>query len=364
MRKFLQRILSRPVIWMANKFSSNPDKQKVFKALSALHLEIETNPGKRGLIMNLDANNQRYIVLSDQHKGAKNDSDMFALAEKNYLTALDYYYQNNFYYINLGDCEELWENTLSAVKKSNTASFGKEKIFATENRFCKIFGNHDLYWDNDPFASLQLQSIYNQKIKIYEGAILQTEYNNNSLQVFVTHGHQGDLQSDGSWFSKWFVANIWEPLQSYLHVNPNTPAYNSQLKTLHNTFMYEWSSQQQNILLITGHTHQPVFKSLTELEILYNKLNIATQQKNEAVIKDIESRITVRRRKGDILPDYSAIKPVYFNSGCCCFNDGDISGIEIADGKIRLIKWEYDEKNNSNRIVLEEAELEGLITFN
>ena len=31
--------------------------------------------------------------------------------------------------------------------------------------------------------------------------------------------------------------------------------------------------------------------------------------------------------------------PVYFNTGCCRFDDGDITGIEIDNGKIRLIKW-------------------------
>jgi hypothetical protein len=49
-------------------------------------------------------------------------------------------------------------------------------------------------------------------------------------------------------------------------------------------------------------------------------------------------------------------KPTYFNSGCCCFNDGDITGIEIADGFIRLIKWETAEKE-SKRKVLEESPL-------
>jgi hypothetical protein len=38
------------------------------------------------------------------------------------------------------------------------------------------------------------------------------------------------------------------------------------LKTEHNNIMYEWSSHQQNLLLITGLTHQPIFESLTYLE--------------------------------------------------------------------------------------------------
>ena len=35
------------------------------------------------------------------------------------------------------------------------------------------------------------------------------------------------------------------------------------------------------MLLITGHTHQPVFKSLTHLEKLYKEFQLAEKEKNE-----------------------------------------------------------------------------------
>lgn len=360
MRKFFQRILTRPVIWAANKFSSNPDRERIFKALTELHESIETNPGKKGTVLHIDETHPRFVILSDQHKGAKNDADDFAFSEKNYLAALDYYYQNNFYFINLGDGEELWENNIAAVKKHNKPSFEKEKLFLQQKRFTKIFGNHDLYWDNDPLASFQLQSIYGEKISTCEGIILKTLVNDKPLKIFCTHGHQGDLQSDGNWFSKFFVANIWEPLQAYLKINPNTPAYNVQLKSLHNTMMYEWSSNQKNIILITGHTHQPVFESLTLLERLYLHLEIAKQKNDTAAMKEIESHITVRLEMGEAGMDFTKFKPGYFNSGCCCFSDGDITGIEIEDGKIRLVKWEYA-NDTCVRVVLEESELKDII---
>ncbi len=360
MRKLFQKLFTKPVIWAANKFSSKPDKERIFTALTDLHENIKEKPGKKGLVVDLKDINQRVVILSDQHKGTKNDADDFALAEKNYLAALDYYYQNGFYYVNLGDSEELWENTIFGVKKHNTASFEKEKLFLQQKRFTKIFGNHDLYWDNDPLAGLELQSIYGEKIPIYEGIIITAAINNQTLEIYCTHGHQGDLQSDGNWFSKWFVANVWEPLQAYLKINPNTPAYNVQLKTLHNSLMYAWSSVQKNTILITGHTHQPVFESLTLLERLYDRLEIAKQKNDMAAVKEIESHITVRQNKGDAATDFTKFKPGYFNSGCCCFNDGDITGIEIEDGKIRLIKWEYD-NDISTRKVLEESELAGVM---
>lgn len=35
-------------------------------------------------------------------------------------------------------------------------------------------------------------------------------------------------------------------------------------------------------------------------------------------------------------------KPCYFNTGCCCYLDGDITGLELADGEIRLVRWPDD----------------------
>ncbi len=53
------------------------------------------------------------------------------------------------------------------------------------------------------------------------------------------------------------------------------------------------------------------------------------------------------------------MRPYYFNTGCCCYSDGDITGIEIAEDMIRLIKWK---KNGavSVREVLEEMKLSDL----
>ena len=363
MSSLLQKLFRKPVIRLAEKYSSRPDKQRVFESLTKLHTEISNGDEKKGLVIPFYVTKQKVIIFSDEHKGAKNKADDFATCETNYITALDYYFQQGFYFINLGDGEELWENNIFAVKKHNQLSFEKEKLFQQQKRFIKIFGNHDLFWANDPTAALQLQSIYGEKVSIYEGCILTTTINDRAFEIYLTHGHQGDLQSDGNWFSKFFVSNVWGPIQGLLNINPNTPAYNDQLKSLHNTIMYEWSSVEKNVLLITGHTHQPVFMSLTHLERLYTKLADAQKNKDDAVIKSIEEEIKKAQPKNETPPDFSKIIPSYFNSGCCCFDDSDITGIEIADGYIRLIKWNSKD-SNPKRFVLEEiklAELEDLL---
>jgi predicted phosphodiesterase len=359
MRKALKKLLLPLVTWLSNKYASKPNKERIHKALSELQQHIISNPGKKGPIIPFDSSHS-FVVFSDQHKGAKNGADDFAYAEKNYLTALDYYHHAGFHLINLGDSEELWENMLASVKKHNEPSFEKERLFIAQKAFIKVFGNHDLNWDNDPLAQLQIEGIFGEKIPIYEGVLLHTTVNNKALQIFLTHGHQGDEMSDGNALSKWFVANVWAPLQSFLDIHPNTPAYDDNLKTEHNRLMYEWSAQQPNVLLITGHTHQPVFESLTHLERLYKKLSIARQIKDEKEVKQLEEQIKQRRRTGETIPDFTAYQPCYFNTGCCCFGDGDITGIEITKGMIRLVKWEY-EGEVSKRILLEEMSLDNLI---
>ena len=190
--------------------------------------------------------------------------------------------------------------------------------------------------------------------------MLQTKISGKLLNILCTHGHQGDLQSDGNWFSKFFISKIWAPLQAYLRINPNTPAYDKELKTQHNSIMYEWSSQQQNLLLITGHTHQPVFESLTHIERLEREKQKALYAHNPSWAKALEEQIQWRSIESEVSPDYMHLKPTYFNTGCCCYTDGDITGIEIAHGSIRLIKWKRTGES-SVRHILEETKLEALI---
>lgn len=361
MRRFIQSILTKPVARLANRFSSKPNLQRVHEALTKLYAHTLEHSGKKGLLLPMNADTDRFIIFSDQHKGAKNGSDDFMMAEPNYLAALDHYYLSGFHFISLGDSEELWENTVWPIKAKNKTTTAAEKKFLAEKRFTKVYGNHDIFWNNDPFASLHLLSMYKEAVKIYEGVVLQTTISNTKLDIFLTHGHQGDGQSDGNAFSAWFVSRVWAPLQSYLNLNPNTPATNQALKSVHNRFMYEWSKQEKNPVLITGHTHQPVFASLTHLERLYKQLIHAREQADNATSEKLNKEIRFRQEEYDYVnSNYIQMKPFYFNTGCCCYSDGDITGIEIADGMIRLIKWKKKD-NSSIREVLEEMKLSDLL---
>ena len=391
MRRVVQIILLKPILWFSRKFTSRPERHRIFKALSELFRNIKEEPGKKGVILDL-RENSRIIIFSDHHRGAKNGADDFMKAETAYLAALDHYFENKFQYISLGDSEELWENTLNQVRKKNTITFESEKRFILKDRFFKVFGNHDLFWDNSLVASQLLKAIYGKKLRVFEGIVLEKDNKehqfttgdrqkkriknpflflqkkkaandetlpiaNCPLTIFLTHGHQGDASSDGNWFSKFFVANIWAPLQSYLRINFNTPAYDEDLKTTHNLIMYEWSAKYNNLVLITGHTHQPVFESLTHPEKLYKQLGDAIKANLQDEIQKIELEIKRRGRDYKTTPaQYLTMKPSYFNSGCCCYRDGDITGIEITYEKISLVKWNI----HKERVVLDETTLDRL----
>src|SRR5947199_2500561 len=126
---WLRKLLFKPVIWFSNKYTSAPDRNRVYSELSDLLDCIIKEQKKKGPIINFDPSTDKFIIFSDQHKGAKNGADDFMLCEPNYLAALDYYFIQQYFFISNGDCEELWKNTLTAVKKAQKPAFEKEKEF-------------------------------------------------------------------------------------------------------------------------------------------------------------------------------------------------------------------------------------------
>lgn len=77
------------------------------------------------------------------------------------------------------------------------------------------------------------------------------------------------------------------------------------------------------------------------------------QVKNK--VKEIKEREYKYPSGGDSIKT----EPCYFNTGCCRFRDGDITGIELAEGKIRLIRWGKGVDDPKWRI-LEEASLDSI----
>ncbi|MCY7292637.1 MAG: metallophosphoesterase [Ferruginibacter sp.] len=323
MRHFWLYFLKRPLRWIANNFSAAPKKEVVFKSLSDLLADSEKESEERIIILEADVVNAKFISFSDQHKGDICLADDFKNNDTNYVAALKYYNENNFSFIALGDTEELWKFTPQQILQANENSLAAEAAFQPERLF-KTFGNHDIIWKNKLDLLFNLKKYFTMPLVVYEGMVIKLKTATSALRIFLTHGHQGDIMSDNNGFSTWIIAHLWMPLQRYLQINVNTPSSDYSLRNKHNIMMSEWSGAQKNLLLITGHTHVPVFASGK----YFNHPSNNIPGKKQALLK-----------------------PSYFNTGCCCFDDGDITGIEISDGFIRLIKW-YDEENGCKRKVL------------
>jgi UDP-2,3-diacylglucosamine pyrophosphatase LpxH len=354
----MKKLLRSLIIRLARRFASKPDKKLVFESLSQLYKQIEAGKKEKGLVLTYDYNNASIIIFSDQHKGGGDGSDDFMLSETCYLAALRYYYEKGFTLINLGDCEELWESKPSVVVEKHRSALLEEALFLQQQRYYRIFGNHDLEWNYQIPRDQFLKPLFGKELKVYEGLVLKMKYKDADETIFLAHGHQGDKVSDGNAFSKWFVAAIWTPVQRWLNIRLDTVSDSFDLVDRHNVVMYEWSQQYKKMLLISGHTHKPVFASMDHIDRLTKQLEKAISQGDEAKIKALQEGL--EKRKAEYAGKEfvkTMLSPSYFNTGCCCFGDGDITGIEIGEGLIRLVKWElHGEK--VNRLVLEEAQLE------
>ena len=357
MKKLLRWLFRKPVIWLAERLSSSAREKDVFVSLSKLQEDILEGKTGKGIVVPFELSSARFIIFSDQHKGGKDLADDFRLAEENYMKALQHYYQEGFTMISLGDSEELWENTPKTVIEKNRLTLLEEAKFLQQDRYFRVYGNHDLEWSYAFQQNLYLKPIFGEKLEIYEGILLKTNYNSDEYSIFLTHGHQGDKRSDGNPFSTWVVAAIWTPIQRYLDITINTTADSFDLVDRHNIIMYEWSATQRNQLFISGHTHKPVFASLDHIDRLSKQLEKATLTGDQEMVQAIRASLEKRKLEyaGKSLVKTMA-RPSYFNSGCCCFGDGDITGIEIADGFIRLIKWDVT-NDGYHRVVLEESPL-------
>jgi hypothetical protein len=125
--------------------------------------------------------------------------------------------------------------------------------------------------------------------------------------------------------------------------------------------MYDWAAAQHRLVLIAGHTHRPVWSSRTHLQKLQAERAAlrAEPEPRAPHIADrlvaLETEIADRMLEHPPCNDTAKTVAAYFNTGCCIFDDGDITGMEIEDGVLRLVKWPVG--GAEPRVVLEQEPL-------
>lgn len=245
----------------------------------------------------------KIIFMSDCHRGDGSWADDFLKNQNLYAAALDYYYQKNYTYIEIGDGDELWKNrSVGDIMQIHSDAFWRIQKFYEDERFYMLYGNHDMIKKSKRFIKKNFyfykykdnesQKALLKDIRVHEGLILKHRYTNR--KIFVVHGHQGSFINDRAWvLGRFLVRYLWKPLELFGVNDPTSAAKNYDQKEAVGENLLKWS-QKEKQMIIAGHTHKPVFPKVGE--------------------------------------------PLYFNDGSCV-HPRCITGIEIVDGYIMLIKW-------------------------
>jgi hypothetical protein len=284
----------------------------------------------------------RLIVFSDHHRGARDGADDFRRCEPAYNAALAYYFREGHRLLLLGDIEELWECAAKEVLPAYERTLSLERAFHDAGRYERFFGNHDDLWQSKLAVRRRLAPLL-PGVTVREALSLDVVDGGRRLgRLFLTHGHQGTAGYEWRVISHPVLRLIWRPFQRALKIASTSPSQDWDLRERHETAMFEWArAHPDRIVLVAGHTHRPVF--WTKVPDVDHAAEIADLQErlagrhDAALEAELEYLVAEQRRQEGLARPFP--EPCYFNTGCCSFGDGDVTGIEIAEGEIRLVRW-------------------------
>jgi len=257
----------------------------------------------------------KIILMSDCHRGDGNWADDFSRNQNLYFAALTYYYRKDYTYIEIGDGDELWENKrLSDIKQAHSDVFWLLSGFYKEGRLYLIYGNHDMVKKDNRFVKGNLYQYYDEaektffplfrNIRIHEGMVLR--YKPTGDKILLIHGHQADCMNHRLWkISRFLVRYLWRPLTMFGVNDPTRTAKNYKKKETIEKRLVKWVIREKS-MLISGHTHRPMFPETDE--------------------------------------------PPYFNDGSCV-HPRCITGLEIDNGCIILVKWNIRAKDDGTLFI-------------
>lgn len=249
-------------------------------------------------------NEDKLIFFSDCHRGDKSFADDFARNENIYFHALKHYYNEGFIYCELGDGDELWEHSsFESILMAHKNVYALLQKFHLQNRLHLIWGNHDMVYKDQNYVQKHLTTYFDPKdgreeilfknLEYHEALVLK--HKDTDQEIFLCHGHQADWMNYHGWrFNRFLVRVLWKPLQIFGISDPTSPAKNYKELIKVERRIKKWITENNNKLTISGHTHRPRFPE-----------------------------------PGDI---------AFFNDGSCV-HPRSITGIEVENGMISLIKW-------------------------
>ena len=295
----------------------------------------------------------KLVIFSDLHMGNRRSGDDFFNNSALFKKALqDYYLKKEYTLILNGDIEELHQYPLHLIRKRWDDVYKIFDSFYETGRLYKIFGNHDSKLFSFPDIPL--------RYPLHEA--LRLRYKNEA--IFLFHGHQL------SFFYQKFndlMGLILRYFARPLRIKSYSVAHDKLKKYKIEKRLYEFSKEKQ-IVSIIGHTHRPLFESMSKIDTLnyqietllrkFQKTKIQDREEIEIEIRELKAEIDRQEeKKGQELSlshvySASTIVPCVFNSGCVIGKRG-ITAIEILKGKIMLVHWVN--KNVDKRYIRDDA---------
>ena len=320
-------------------------------------------------IPELDIRANKYAILSDIHFGNGGPADDLRHNEETLVTAIEHYNHESYSLILLGDIEELWQFELEEIKEQyQNISYKRFRAFG-DDRVHRVFGNHDIDWRTlpDPAKNSSAKSLCaTEALKMRDGR--------GQTVILLIHGHQGDKDSDiKAWRSRFFV-RLYRWVEPLFKIDHARPATKSRIKKDYEQILYSWAKESK-VILICGHSHRAIFASKSyaqrlEEEIKELQEQISANGDNQEKVKELRKKLEEKSKeykrekkyKRHIDPTDPGREPLpcYFNTGCALY-PGGITAIEIADDRIRLVKWHKDTKMKPRFEVYQEDVLSSFI---
>ncbi len=141
-----------------------------------------------------DINEDRLIIFSDHHRGAKDGADDFWRCERAYHAALGHYFEAGHTLLLLGDVEELWENKPDEVMgKTDEPSSWSRSSTATDAS-SGSGATTTTNWRHEKDTEKHLHPLY-PRLAVHEAMRMRIVEDGKPIgMLFLVHGHQGDAR--------------------------------------------------------------------------------------------------------------------------------------------------------------------------
>lgn len=280
----------------------------------------------------------RYVFMSDLHLGdggRKDDLDPNRGIVHNAL-AKWYLIKGHTLVLN-GDIEDLSKFRYREIREAWKGLYAILDEFADGGRIRRILGNHDL--------ALLTRDDYPYQLS--HG--LSLEWKGRTL--FAFHGHQASrFFMEFDYLSGFIVRYLAKPLSIR-----NTSISGDSRRRFRTERRIYRASRHLGILSITGHTHRPLFESLSKYDSLrwsieellrsWSGVDAEGRARIEETIAVYRMELARLRRSeknfrllASLYDDGDIVVPTLFNSGCATGRNG-VTAIEIEDGAISLVQW-------------------------